>query len=161
MIQSDFLSELGAPCEPSRGVAVAPAPSPAPSFAAGAPAPAPKVVFVDSPDPPWSADPDDPHYNEADRLPEDWRSLVGRVFGTDRRTVGSLADVLDALPQKARDEWRALLEAESAAMDGDSLAWTRAWQASCAWQEKHGVECDAYGFNLRDLKTGEYLVEQW
>ena len=125
MIQSDFLSELGAPREPSRDVAVVPAP--APGFAAGAPAPAPRLVIVDSPDPPWSADPDDPHYNEADRLPEDWRSLVGRVFGTDRRTVGSLADVLDVLPQKARDEWRALLEAEAAAMDGDSLAWTAAF----------------------------------
>lgn len=122
------------------------------------------LVLIDEEPPPRNpirTDPAAPDYNEAERLPPEWRPLVGAVLYDDRRTVGSLADVLEALDGRTRDEWRALLEAESRVVSPDGAALLRTYEATRKWEEAHGIEWDAYGFNLRDTATGEYLVEQW
>lgn len=116
-----------------------------------------RIVVIDGPNPPWSADPSSPCYNEADRLPQEWRPLVGVAFCSDRKTVGSIADVVEALTQEERDEWLALWKAESTARDGDLSASIRRLD----WEEEHGVVWDSYGCNLRDPKTGKWIVEQW
>jgi len=119
------------------------------------------VLDGEAPDrPPLRTDPAAPDYNEAERLPPEWRPLVGSAFFDDRRTVGSLADVLEALPPAVRDEWRAICEAEREAGE-DEAAFLAAFRHRSEFEDAHGIECDSYGLNLRDPATGEYIVEQW
>ena len=118
-----------------------------------------RVVFIDAdppPDrPPLRTDPSAPDYNEAERLPPEWQALVGVAFDDDRITVGSLADILEALPQETRDEWRRLCEEDARADNLDTTV------ARLDWEEAHGIEWDSYGGHMRDTKTGEYIVEQF
>lgn len=120
-----------------------------------------KLDIPSQPRPEWS-DPSSPEYNEIERLPPDWRHLVGAALYDDRRSVGSLADVLECIAPEVRNEWRALLEEECAAngSDDNEAFWDCHSRVS-AFEDEHGIVYDAYGFNLRDPKTGEWIVEQW
>lgn len=122
------------------------------------------LVLIDEEPPPRNpirTDPAAPDYNEGERLPPEWRPLVGAVLHDDRRTVGSLADVLEALAPAVRDEWRALLEAESRVVSPDGSELVRTYAATRKWEEAHGIVWDSYGCNLQDTATGEWIVEQW
>lgn len=105
--------------------------------------------------PEWG-DPSSPDYIEAERLTPEWRALIGTAISKDRRTVGTLADVLDALPKADADEWRELVELA----DRDGIG-SKADARCIEYEEAHGIIWDAYGFSLRNPATGEMIVASW
>lgn len=52
--------------------------------------------------------PDSEKYIEAERLPPDWLTLVGKTVCADRVTVGTISDLMEILPYDVANEWREL-----------------------------------------------------
>ena len=99
---------------------------------------------------PWpDFDPNDPKfftpdadgYIEAERLPPEWLAMVGRTVCADRRTVGTIADLLEELPPDIAEEWRQHYDKADTDVGSDALT---------AWEEAHHICWFGEGYYIDD-----------